>query len=262
MDYFIVGIAALIVSGLALYSGFGLGTLLMPVFALFFPIPIAVASTAVVHLANNVFKILIVGKGADWKIVLAFGLPAAIFAIPVAYLLVQVLDVTLLDTYNIGEREFDITTIKLVISVLILGFAAFELVPRLRQLEFPKSWVPYGGALSGFFGGLSGHQGALRAAVLAKTGLGTSAFVGTVAVCAFMVDVSRLMVYGVTFFSDDFTDVSGGNSFALVGVATIAAFVGTYASSRFLKQVTMKVIRQVVGIMLVAIGIALGLGRV
>jgi uncharacterized membrane protein YfcA len=116
--------------------------------------------------------------------------------------------------------------------------------------------------LSGFFGGLSGHQGALRAAVLAKTGLGTSAFVGTVAVCAFMVDVSRLMVYGVTFFSDDFTDVSGGNSFALVGVATIAAFVGTYASSRFLKQVTMKVIRQVVGIMLVAIGIALGLGLV
>ena len=77
-----------------------------------------------------------------------------------------------------------------------------------------------------------------------------------------MVDVSRLMVYGVTFFSDDFTDVSGGNSFALVGVATIAAFVGTYASSRFLKQVTMKVIRRVVGIMLVAIGIALGLGLV
>ncbi|SVB47730.1 uncharacterized protein METZ01_LOCUS200584, partial [marine metagenome] len=37
MDYLIVAIAALLVAGLALYSGFGLGTLLMPVFALFFP---------------------------------------------------------------------------------------------------------------------------------------------------------------------------------------------------------------------------------
>ena len=37
MDYLLVCTAALLVSGLTLISGFGLGTLLTPVFALFFP---------------------------------------------------------------------------------------------------------------------------------------------------------------------------------------------------------------------------------
>jgi len=41
-----------------LLSGFGLGTLLLPVFALFFPLPVAIAATALVHLANNFFKLM------------------------------------------------------------------------------------------------------------------------------------------------------------------------------------------------------------
>ena len=260
MDYVVVGLAALIVSGLALYSGFGLGTLLMPVFALFFPIPVAVASTAVVHFANNVFRISIVGRKADWPIVLAFGIPAAALAVLGAFLLVQISDRNPLLTYAIGTREFDVTMVKLVVAGLILGFAAFELIPPLRKVEFPRKWIPLGGALSGFFGGLSGHQGALRSAVLAKTGLDTTAFVGTVSVCAFMVDVSRLAVYGFTFFSQDFNEISRGNSLALVGVATVAALIGTYVSSKFLEQVTMKTIRLVVAVMLVAIGLALASG--
>ena len=262
MDYVIVALAALLVSGLALYSGFGLGTLLMPVFALFFPIPVAVASTAVVHMANNIFRVVFVGRGADWKVVLTFGIPAAALAIPGAFLLVQISDMTPIATYNIGEMEFAITAIKLVVAGLILAFAAFELLPYFSQTAFPRKWVPLGGALSGFFGGLSGHQGALRSAVLANTGLDAPAFVGTVSVCAFMVDISRLTVYGFTFFAEDFTNIAEGNSIAIVGVATLAACVGTYASSRFLKQVTMTTIRRVVATMLVAIGLALASGLI
>lgn len=262
MDYTVVALAALVVSALALYSGFGLGTLLMPVFALFFPIQIAVASTAVVHMANNIFRVVFVGKGADWKVVLAFGLPAAAMAIPGALVLVQMSDIQPLITYEIGEREFAVTAIKLAVAGLILAFAAFELVPSLSRMEFPRKWVPWGGVLSGFFGGLSGHQGALRSAVLANSGLDTAAFVGTVSVCAFMVDISRLSVYGLVFFAEDFSNISDGNSLALVGVATLAACVGTYTSSKFLKQVTMNTIRRIVGTMLVAIGLGLASGLV
>jgi uncharacterized membrane protein YfcA len=260
MDYVTVAIAALLVSVFSLYSGFGLGTLLMPVFALFFPIQIAVASTAVVHLANNIFKVIFVGKGADWKIVLTFGLPATVLAIPGAFLLIQMSDITPLATYHISTREFSITTIKLVVAGLILSFAAFEVIPLFRKVEFPQRLVPFGGALSGFFGGLSGHQGALRSAVLAKTGLETTAFVGTVSVCALMVDISRLAVYGSTFFAKDFSTVSEGNSAILVGIATLFAFIGTYTSSKLLKQVTMKALRKLVGIMLIGIGFALASG--
>jgi hypothetical protein len=56
MDLLIIGLAALLASGLTFFSGFGLGTILMPVFALFVPVPLAVAATAVVHFANNLYR--------------------------------------------------------------------------------------------------------------------------------------------------------------------------------------------------------------
>lgn len=51
MEYLVICLSSLAVSGLTLFSGFGLGTVLTPVMALFFPIETAVAATAVVHFA-------------------------------------------------------------------------------------------------------------------------------------------------------------------------------------------------------------------
>ena len=47
MEFFFIPLAAFVASTLTLFSGFGLGTLLMPVAALFFPIDVAIAMTAV-----------------------------------------------------------------------------------------------------------------------------------------------------------------------------------------------------------------------
>ena len=80
MDYLIVCIAALVASGLTFFSGFGLGTLLLPTFVLFFPLPSAVAMTAVVHLLNNLFKLVLVGRHADKDVVVRFGAPAVVSA--------------------------------------------------------------------------------------------------------------------------------------------------------------------------------------
>jgi uncharacterized protein len=80
MEYVIVSIAALLVAALTLFSGFGLGTLLMPVLAIFFPVEIAVAATAIVHLANNIFKGILVGRHANMRVLLRFALPAVIAA--------------------------------------------------------------------------------------------------------------------------------------------------------------------------------------
>lgn len=44
MSYLLICATALLVSGLTLFSGFGLGTLLIPVFALFFPVEVAAAA--------------------------------------------------------------------------------------------------------------------------------------------------------------------------------------------------------------------------
>ena len=57
MELALIAFAALVGSTLTLFSGFGLGTMMTPVFALFFPVPLAIAATAVVHLASNLFKL-------------------------------------------------------------------------------------------------------------------------------------------------------------------------------------------------------------
>ena len=62
MDNLIIALCAFLASGLTLYSGFGLGTLLLPVFAIFFPVEVAVGATALVHGANNILKVAVVGR--------------------------------------------------------------------------------------------------------------------------------------------------------------------------------------------------------
>ena len=76
MTYLVVCSVAFVASGLTLFSGFGLGTLLLPAFALCFPVEQAVALTAVVHFLNNLFKLALVGRHADRRAVLWFGVPA------------------------------------------------------------------------------------------------------------------------------------------------------------------------------------------
>ncbi|MBI2164934.1 MAG: sulfite exporter TauE/SafE family protein [Chloroflexi bacterium] len=260
MEYGVVSAVAFLLSALVLYSGFGLGTLLMPVFALFFPVPTAVASTAVVHLANNVFKIGFTGRHADWRVALVFGVPGVLFASLGALLLVWVSSVGPLATYHLGSREFSVTTVKLVVAALIASFAVLELSPAFSKWHFPRRYLALGGAMSGFFGGLSGHQGALRSAVLSNVGLSPAAFVGTGSVASVMVDMARVVVYGAGYFSGSYATIFEGGSLGVVLAAIVAAFFGTYLSSRFLKKLTIKTIRSLVGVLLGLLALALATG--
>lgn len=204
MELVLIGVAALLTSGLTLFSGFGLGTILMPVFALFFPLPLAIAATAVVHFANNIFKFGILAKQADWRVVARFGVPAALTAIAGAGVLGLVDRMPVLWRYSLGTASLEVTPVKAVIGILIIVFALLELWPRFQSLAFSPRWLPLGGALSGFFGGLSGNQGALRSAFLLKAGLSKEAFVAAGAISAVIVDALRLLVYGTTVLATHF----------------------------------------------------------
>ncbi|MCA9401600.1 MAG: sulfite exporter TauE/SafE family protein, partial [Candidatus Omnitrophica bacterium] len=59
MEIAIICLVALIASCLTFFSGFGLGTILMPAFLIFFPLDTAIALTAVVHLLNNFLKLIL-----------------------------------------------------------------------------------------------------------------------------------------------------------------------------------------------------------
>ncbi|MFU8855366.1 MAG: TSUP family transporter [Deferrisomatales bacterium] len=260
MEYLIVSAVALAVAALTLFSGFGLGTLLLPAFALFFPVDVAVAATAVVHLANNLFKVGLVGRGAHGPTVVRFGLPAVLLAPVGALILAGTAQAAPLIQYDLGGRVFAVTALKLLIAAVVGAFAAAELSSRFQSLALPPRYIPLGGALSGFFGGLSGHQGALRTAFLARAGLGKEAFIGTMVVCAVLVDVSRLAVYGSTVLPAHLGSLRQGSGLSLVAVATLAAFAGSFAGSRLLRKVAVHTVQILVGVLLLVFSVALGAG--
>lgn len=254
MEYLFICTAALVTSGLTLFSGFGLGTLLMPVFAIFFPINVAVALTAIVHLFNNLFKIVLLGKHANKTAVFQFGIPAILAAFLGAWTLLWLSDLKPLVHYQLMGHDFQVTPVKLIVAILMVFFALFELVPKFEKLSFEKKYLPLGGILSGFFGGLSGHQGALRSAFLIKCGLSKESFIGTGVVIACLVDVSRISVY-----SSHFSLASSGNNVLLLA-AIVSAFLGAFIGNRLMKKVTMRTIQVIVAIMLFGIAGALGTG--
>ena len=261
MDYVIVCTVTVFIAALTLFSGFGLGTLLMPVFALFFPVPVAVAATAVVHLANNIFKVALIGRKAHLPTVKRFALPAAVAAMVGAGLLTLVGQLSIIAEYSLGGQEHQITAVKVVIGFLIVVFALFDLLPQLTRVTFDARYLPIGGLLSGFFGGLSGHQGAMRSAFLIKAGLDKEAFVGTGVVSAVIVDAARLLVYGAAFYAVRLEQVGAGSS-GLIAAATLAAFLGSFLGKRLLRKVTLRAVQVIVGVLLILLGFGLAAGLV
>jgi len=260
MSFIFIAAVAFAVSFLTLFSGFGLGTLLLPAFALVFPLDVAVAATAVVHMFNNIFKVGLLYRHAVPRVLVRFGIPAVLAAFVGAAILAGLAGQEPLLIWHLGPREAVVEPISLVMGLLILTFATLDLVPRMKSVRFDPRWLPLGGTLSGFFGGLSGHQGALRAAFLAPLELSPAAFASTQAVLATMVDASRLLIYGAAFFAGRMAGVSTRSQWALVGVATFSAFGGALLGRRLLQKVTVGMVRTITGCLLLLIGAGMASG--
>jgi uncharacterized protein len=264
MDFLLVCTVSLVVAALTLFSGFGLGTLLMPAFAVFFPLEVAIAATAAVHLANNLFKIALVGRWARGRVIVWFGIPAVLAALLGAQLMLSLSGIAPIGQWRVGGMRGVFEPIKLVIAALLAFFAAIELHPRFEKLSFPAGMLPVGGALSGFFGGLSGMQGALRAAFLVRAGLTRDQFVGSAAAVSTMVDITRMLVYMVGFAQAgkgaQWHVLRERHTIALVAAACLAAFIGSYFGSKLVKKVTLRTIQRIVAVMLIGFAAALGLG--
>jgi len=257
MDIALICLAAFVTAILTFFSGFGLGTILTPVFMIFFPVDLAIALTGIVHFFNNLFKLVLVGRNADRQVLMKFGIPAVLAAIAGAWLLLNISDWEPLFSYSIGSSDFEVYPVKFIIALLLIIFALMDLIPYLNNLQFGKDKLALGGALSGFFGGLSGNQGALRSAFLIKAGLSKEAFIGTAVVVSTFVDFTRLGVYATRFTAAGLMD-----NWVLVLCATLSAIAGAYIGNKLLKKVTLRFLQILVAIMLIIISLALGMGLI
>lgn len=259
MAELIIGVCAFLASLITFYSGFGLGTLLMPIMAIFVPVELAIGITAIVHLLNNIFKFTLVAKQADISIVKRFGISAIIFAFWGAWLLTQVGNLTPLFSYDLFGKKIEIMPIEFTIGLIIIFFSIFELIPKLKEISIDKKYMPLGGALAGFFGGLSGIQGAFRTMFLIKSGMTKEGFIATGVVIAVLVDLSRLLIYGLNEFHNQQFIFSNSS---IILVATISAFMGTIVGKVFAQKITISWVQKIVAISLFIIGVCLMLGIV
>lgn len=257
MEIIVISIIAFLVAILTFFSGFGLGTILTPVFMFFFPVELSIALTGVVHFFNNIFKIILVGRNANREVLLKFGVPAVIAALIGSTILINIADAPSLFSYILWGSLIEVSMVKFIISLLLIIFASMDLIPYFRDLTFDKNKLPLGGIMSGFFGGLSGNQGALRSAFLIKAGLSKEAFIGTAVVVSTFVDFTRLSVYATRFTQAGLID-----NMNIVLCATLAGIAGSFIGNKLLKKVTLKRLQSFVAVMLILIALGFGSGLI
>lgn len=236
------------------FSGFGLGTILLPVFSLYFPVEVAVVATALVHFANNLFKLSIMSRHIDTSLFKRFGLTAIIGGFIGAYLLSLIGKAGTAYVFPIWGRN-EVSYAAFLIGVLMLFFVYME----WRKIKFPFSnapmFLPVGGFLSGLFGGFSGHQGALRAAFLSKITLDKHIFVGTSALISLLIDASRISVY-----SGSLNWQTLNIRYLVIGA--LAAFGGSILGKKFLQKVSINFVNVMVAVFLTVMALLLLTGKI
>lgn len=214
----------------------------------------AIAATAIVHFLNNVFKFLLMKKSVNWEVVKPFGLAAIPAAFLGAWLLGFMTDIELM-TYEMFGRNLSVGLLNLVFGLVLIAFALIELIPSW-SLAFSKRSLWVGGVISGFFGGLSGHQGALRSAFLIKYQLAKETFIATGIVIALVVDVVRTSVYAWDYPLNEL-DKEG---WIIILASLGSALVGAITGKLLLKKIKIKALTLFVSIAMLIFGLALASG--
>jgi uncharacterized membrane protein YfcA len=258
MDTIFVCLVAFIGSALTLYSGFGLGTVLLPAMALLFPAQTAVAATAIVHLSNNLFKAGMVRGHAHWSTVLRFGIPAVFGASIGALFLGALRGGGHVFCFEAFGRTFAPTWAAFIVGALLVTFALLELQPWFQKTAFPVRFIPIGGLLTGLIGGVSGQQGALRSAFLFKGGLDAQQFIATGVMIAILIDLARLPAYAISLAGTP--HLSEPEAVLRIVAATASAFAGAVLGGRYFQKATFKSVRIFVAVLMIAVGAGMSVG--
>ena len=213
--------------------GFGIGSLLTPLLASQFGTPVAIAAVTIPHAAATALRCWRLRHSIDRPILIRFGLISAAGALggAVAY-------------SRLGP------------SALTRVLGSLLLLTAMAQLTgWSARWTPRGpvvalfGLLSGFFGGVAGNQGGLRAAAMTAFRLPPREFVATATATGLLVDLARTPVY---LWS------AGPSLVPLtvpIAVAAAGTLIGTLWGERILMGLSKDAFARLMGVAVGALGI-------
>jgi uncharacterized membrane protein YfcA len=215
-------------------AGFGIGSLLTPLFALQTGTKLAVAAVALPHAIGTLIRFLRLRRHVDRWLFWRFGLTSAAGGLAGALL----------------NARASSPALAIVFGLLLIFAGASQMSGYAQRWRFrgPIAWVA--GAASGFLGGLVGNQGGIRSAAMLGFDVSKERFVATATAAALCVDAARMPVYLATQ-GPQLIAVWRPIALAILGVAA-----GTLYGERLLARIPERRFRQVVGFTLVVLGFA------
>ena len=223
-------LAAVFSGATASVVGFGIGSLLTPLLAARFGASVAVAAITLPHALATALRCVRLRAHIDRNVLLRFGGTSAAGALAGALLYTR-----------LGPGA-----LTRILGGLLLLTAAAQLTGWTRRWRPRGPLVTLFGLASGFFGGVAGNQGGLRAAALTAFDLGPRAFVATATATGLVVDLARTPVYLAS---------AGSALLPLaipIGVAAAGVLLGTLIGERILFGLSRDSFGKIVG---AAIGI-------
>jgi len=233
--------AAVLAGAIAAVSGFGIGSLMTPLFLIWFPARVAVALVSIPHAVASTVRWLRLRRDVDMRVFARFGIASVIGGLVGA-----LLQATLRSGVLTG-----------LLGLLMLIAGTTEILRRPIPLPSSPPVLLAAGGLSGLFGGLVGNQGGIRSASLLGFGLSPRQLVATATASAVLVDLARVPVYVAT------SGAALASQAALIAAASAGVVVGTFVGVPVLRRIPERVYRPLVGILLVLLGLSLfaSLGR-
>lgn len=229
----LVGIVSVIAGATAGVAGFGIGSLLTPLIAIQYGGVRAVAAVVIPHAAATALRAWRLRGAIDWNVIRRFGLLSALGGLGGALLFAR-----------LGGD-----VLMRILGALLIVTAISTLGGFGRTRRAPEPAVPALGFASGFFGGVVGNQGGLRAAALLGLGLEPLTFVATSTMTGLLVDAVRGPIY--LWRTGDLLV----GLWPLVAVATAGTVIGTLLGERMLFGLSPARFRQVIAILIGAVGI-------
>jgi len=233
----VVAVAAVLAGAVAAVSGFGIGSLLTPVLVFLVPLPTphAVAVLAVPHALATAIRFARLRRDVHGATFREFGVASAIGGLTGAAL----------------QSQLASPVLTVVLAALLILSGTAELLRKRVPLPRTTGWRLTGGVLSGFFGGLVGNQGGIRAAALLGFQLRPRELVATATASALLVDAARVPIY---FLSAGSVIV---NALNLLLVISVGVTLGTFIGVPILGRIPESAYRRLVGGLLVALGASL-----
>ena len=234
MDHALAIIVAGVVAGaIAAISGFGIGSILTPLLAMWIGTKLAVALVSIPHFIGTALRFFVIRQHVDRHVLWSFGLTSAAGGLVGAILHLWLRSAVL--GYVLGA---------LLVFAGIMGLSG--LAARMR---FGKRTAWVAGALSGIFGGLVGNQGGIRSAALMGFNLQRDAFVATATAIALLIDLCRMPVYAVL----QFQQIVAQRQLALI--ATVGVVAGTLSGKWMLQRIPQAIFRAIVSGIILVLGI-------